>query len=289
MNALIETFNSNQTNEKIQKPNFDTKIGREFLAFYLQTKFKQILNYDRKNQEHLFVSVNDDFIPNFLNRLINYPNKRILIGITGESASGKSTICREIQRIIEKLNMPITIINADNYFRDISDLIKKYGTFDNLRDNGHDVDAPENFRLNLLYDHALELQKGNNVRIPKYLTDGTGVSVLDAIPVESNKIVVIEGMATMFEPVRDLFDIKLYIEVDNKTRRKRFLDRAVERNQDKENAIKHWQYVEAAGEKYIKPVREHSDIIINGGCNLEYFSQVVEFINHITNSFESQN
>ena len=67
MNALIETFNSNQTNEKIQKPNFDTKIGREFLAFYLQTKFKQILNYDRKNQEHLFVSVNDDFIPNFLN------------------------------------------------------------------------------------------------------------------------------------------------------------------------------------------------------------------------------
>ncbi len=289
MNALIETFNSTHSNEKMQKPNFDTKIGREFLAFYLQTKFKQILNYDKKNQEHLFVSVKEDFISNFLNRLVNYPNKRILIGITGESASGKSTICKEIQRIIEQFNMPITIINADNYFKDISDLIRKYGTFDNLRDNGHDVDAPENFRLELLYDHALELQKGNNIKMPKYLTNGTGVSVLDAIPVESNKIVVIEGMATMFEPVRDLFDIKLYVEVDKKIRRKRFMDRAVDRNQDKENAIKHWKYVEVAGEKYIQPIKKYSDIVINGECNLEYFAQVVEFINHITNSFETQN
>lgn len=285
MNALIETYDIKNNNQKLQKPNFDTKIGREFLAFYLQTKFKQILNFDKKNNEHLFLEVRDDFIPNFLNRLVNYPNMKILIGITGESASGKSSICSEIQKIITKFNMPITIINADNYFRDISDLIKKYGTFDNLRDNGHDVDAPENFRLELLAEHAYDLKNGKDIKAPKYLTNGTGVSVLNAIDVKTNKIVVIEGMATMFEPVKSLFDIKIYVETTRKTRRKRFLDRASERNQDKENAYKHWDYVEKAGEKYIKPAKSFSDIVVNGECSLEYFTQVIEFINHITNCF----
>lgn len=285
MNALIETYDIKNNNQKLQKPNFDTKIGREFLAFYLQTKFKQILNFDKKNDEHLFLEVRDDFIPNFLNRLVNYPNMKILIGITGESASGKSSICSEIQKIITKFNMPITIINADNYFRDISDLIKKYGTFDNLRDNGHDVDAPENFRLELLAEHAYDLKNGKDIKAPKYLTNGTGVSVLNAIDVKTNKIVVIEGMATMFEPVKSLFDIKIYVETTRKTRRKRFLDRASERNQDKENAYKHWDYVEKAGEKYIKPAKSFSDIVVNGECSLEYFTQVIEFINHITNCF----
>ena len=285
MNALIETYDIKNNNQKLQKPNFDTKIGREFLAFYLQTKFKQILNFDKKNDEHLFLEVKNDFIPNFLNRLVNYPNMKILIGITGESASGKSSICNEIQKIINEFNMPITIINADNYFRDISDLIKKYGTFDNLRDNGHDVDAPENFRLELLAEHAFDLKNGKDIKAPKYLTNGTGVSVLNAIDVKTNKIVVIEGMATMFEPVRSLFDIKIYVETSRKTRRKRFLDRASERNQDKENAYKHWDYVEKAGEKYIKPAKSFSDIVVNGECSLEYFTQVIEFINHITNCF----
>lgn len=285
MNALIETYDIKNNNQKLQKPNFDTKIGREFLAFYLQTKFKQVLNFDKKNDEHLFLEVRDDFIPNFLNRLVNYPNMKILIGITGESASGKSSICSEIQKIITKFNMPITIINADNYFRDISDLIKKYGTFDNLRDNGHDVDAPENFRLELLAEHAYDLKNSKDIKAPKYLTNGTGVSVLNAIDVKTNKIVVIEGMATMFEPVKSLFDIKIYVETTRKTRRKRFLDRASERNQDKENAYKHWDYVEKAGEKYIKPAKSFSDIVVNGECSLEYFTQVIEFINHITNCF----
>ena len=51
----------------------------------------------------------------------------MLIGVTGESASGKSTICREIKNVIEERNMPVTVLSTDNYFNDISELIKKYG------------------------------------------------------------------------------------------------------------------------------------------------------------------
>ena len=85
------------SDDKILKPDFNSKTGRELLAFYLQAKFKQILAFDKKRENPVFKDVNPAFISNFTKRLINNPSKRLLIGITGESASGKSTICKEIQ------------------------------------------------------------------------------------------------------------------------------------------------------------------------------------------------
>lgn len=285
MNALIRDLVENKETEKIQKPNFDTRIGREFLAFYLKTKFRQIINYDKKAQKRLLLSVKSDFLENFLDRLINQPKRKILISITGESASGKSTICSNIKKCVEKNNLPISIVNTDNYFNDISDLIKQYGTFDALRDAGYDVDSPHNFQLELLRDDIEKLASGYDVKIPQYLVNGTGISVPNAINVKSEKIIIVEGMAATYKEVHDMFDIKIYIDLDNKTRKKRFMDRAKVRNQDHENALKHWDYVCKAGRKYVMPAKENCDIIANGECNLEYFTQILEYINLITNNF----
>ena len=128
-NLIAKEVNST---DKIFKPDFSQKTGRELLAFYLQTKFKQALAYDKKAEKSVIVSIKDDFISRFAKRLINNPQKRILIGITGESASGKSTICSEISKFISRFNQPVAIVKTDNYFNDISDLIKKYGSFDAL-------------------------------------------------------------------------------------------------------------------------------------------------------------
>jgi len=283
MNSLLEEFTV--SHDKIQKPNFNTRTGREFLAFYLKTKFKQILNWDKKTGQNLFISVKDDFLERFLNRLVTEPKSRILIGITGESASGKSTICREILKNTQRLNLPVTILSADNYFNDISHLIKKYGDFDKLRDAGYDVDAPENFQLDVMADDLRELKEGKDIFAPKYLVNGTGISVPKELEVKSNKIIVIEGMATTFEPVKNLFDIKVYVEIDGKTRKKRFINRAKLRNQDKDNAYRHWEYVLKAGERYIRPAKEECDIVASGECDLEYFSQLLEYINTVTNGF----
>ena len=122
--------------DKILKPDFNSRTGRELLVFYLQTKFRQILSFDKKCDTPIFLDVNSDFISRFSKRLINNPHKRLLVGITGESASGKSTICKEITKIIQQFNMPVSVLSTDNYFNDISALIKKFGSFDNLRDNG---------------------------------------------------------------------------------------------------------------------------------------------------------
>lgn len=275
------------SNDKILKPDFSQKTGRELLAFYLQSKFKQVLAFDNKATEPVFIDVRYDFIQNFSKRLITNPAKRIMIGITGESASGKSTICREISNIINSFNMPVTILTTDNYFNDISELIKKYGTFDALRDNGYDIDSPESFQLDTLKEDLEKISQGEDIYSPEYLINGTGISVPKAKFVPSNKIVVVEGMASMYKDVKDIFDIKVYVETDLNIRRERFLKRAyTERNQALEEAKKHWDYILGAGEKYVKPARSEADIILNGNTNLTYFSQILEYIHTITNNFE---
>ncbi len=284
MQGLIDK--ESRSTDKILKPDFNSKTGRELLAFYLQTKFKQILAFDKKYPMPIFREVHPDFINRFSKRLINNPDKRFLISITGESAAGKSTICREISKVIEQLSMPVTILSTDNYFNDISALIAKHGSFDRLRDSGYDVDAPTSFQLDVLKSDLQDLADGLDIKCPMYLPNGTGVSMPHAIDVKSSKIIIVEGTATMYEDVKDVFDIKIYVETDDEIRKKWFLDRAVEeRNQDIQNALKHWDYITEAGQKYVKPYRKESDMIINGKADLKYFAQILEYIHTITNNF----
>lgn len=286
MQALLEK--ENNTYNKISKPDFSTKTGREFLAFYLQTKFKQIIAYDKKNESPIFIDVKHDFINRFTRRIINNPEKRILVGICGESASGKTTICNTIKHSTEKLNMPVEIISSDNYFNDISELIRIYGDFDRLLESGYDIDAPSNFQLEQLRCDLESLSLGNAIRTPQYLINGSGVSVPQALAAKSEKIIVVEGMASMFGNVHELFDVIVYVDIDRRTQKEWFLQRAKTRNQDQENALKQLDYVRQASEKYILPQKPKADIIINGGSALNYFEQVIEYIHTITNSFLSQ-
>ena len=273
--------------DKLYKPDFNQRTGRELLAYYLQSKFKQVLAFDRKAAVPIFSEVKPDFIQKFSKRLVNNPRKRILISITGESASGKSTICRRIQEVAIKLNMPVSIFTTDNYFNDISAQIKKFGTFDNLRDNGFDVDSPNNFQLDLLQSDLEKISEGEDIYSPEYLPNGTGISVPNSKLVKANKVVVVEGMASMFIDNTDLFDAKVYVETEDEVRKGWFLARALnERNQDMENAKKHWNYIVEAGNKYIKPIRNDADIIINGLSGLDYFTIILEYIYTITNNFQ---
>ncbi len=276
-----------RSTDKILKPDFNSKTGRELLAFYLQTKFKQIFSYDRHCESPIFKEVNPTFIQRFTKRLITNPHKRLLIGITGESACGKSTICRELKHLIEQLSMPVSVLSTDNYFNDISELIKQYGSFDNVRDSGYDIDAPESFQLELLKKDLISLSEGKNIKAPRYVPNGTGVSIPESIDVPSDKLIVVEGIATMYEEVKDVFDIKIYIETDDEIRRERFMKRAIEeRNQPEDNALKHWNYIYEAGVKYVQPGRNSADFVLDGNVNLKYFDQILEYIHTITNNFQ---
>jgi len=288
MKTLVENLIENQKKEKIQKPDCKTRSGRTLLAFYLKTKFKQILNHDKKSDKQIIIEYKNDFLDRFNQRLIEYPNKKILIALSGESASGKSTICKLISNAISEFNLPISLVSADNYFNDISKLIKKYGNFDLLRDSGFDVDSPENFDLIQLKEDMLKLQNGEDVLIPQYLVNGTGVSIPKSIPIKSKKIILVEGMCSTYKEVEDIFDLKIYIEINDEERKQRFINRAKSRNQDLANALKHWEYVLEAGKKYVACNRNKCDVIINGECDFEYFTNMIKYIYLITNNFSQE-
>ena len=80
MQLLIEK--ELKSTDKILKPDFNSKSGRELLAFYLQTKFRQIYLYDKKQEVPIINLINADFINKFCRRLINKPTKHLLIGGT---------------------------------------------------------------------------------------------------------------------------------------------------------------------------------------------------------------
>ena len=90
----------------------------------------------------------------------------------------------------------------------------------------------------------------------------------------------------MYKDIKNVFDIKVYVETDLETRCNRFLKRAyTERNQVLDEAVKHWDYVLVAGEKYVKPARAEADIILNGDTNVAYFCQILKYFYTITNNF----
>ena len=91
----------------------DIKSEREHFSDYLKIKFNQLLKYDEYNDSPLFQSVKPNFIQNFTKKLVNNPQKQIIIGITGESASGKTTICDTIKQTSEKLNLPVEFLSAE--------------------------------------------------------------------------------------------------------------------------------------------------------------------------------
>lgn len=261
------------------KKQIKTNNGKNIQCAQITETLNEILNEDRKSDSPIIKCVKPDFISRFSERISNNPNKNILIGISGESASGKTTICKTIDYLSKKTNMPIELLSADNYFNDISALIAKYGSFDKLLETGYDVDSPDNFYMDRLHDDLEQLSNGNDVKIPQYLVNGTGISIPNAIEKKAQKVIVVEGMATMYSPVRELLDAQIYVDVEPEVQEKRYIERAKrERNQTEEDALKQLDYVRDAAKKYILPKKDNSDIIINGCASKEIFQ---DFISHI--------
>ena len=269
--------------DKSKADELKSPLERAAYAQNLQLKFNELIETDKEQENPLFKQINPSFSTKLNNHLINNPNKPFLISISGESASGKSTICDTIRQASERLNIPIEIMSADNYFKDISALIKEHGSFDNLLAAGYDVDSPDNFDLEQLYLDLSDLSEGKDVKIPQYLVNGTGVVIPKAIDKKAQKIVIVEGMATMHGKAADLFDLKLFVDINPELQEKWYIDRAkTSRNQNEENAKKQLAYVREASKKYILPKKDKSDIILNGGCPLDYLNTVIENIYNIT-------
>jgi uridine kinase len=187
--------------------------------------------------------------------------KPIVIGVAGGSGSGKTTVAKEIYR--QFANQSILIIEQDAYYKDQSEKSME----ERLKTN---YDHPLAFDNDLLIQHIMSLQVYESVEKPVY--DYTAHTRSDKIiPVDAKDVIILEGILILEdERLRDLMDIKLFVDTDADVRIIRRMVRDIrDRGRTLESVIDQYtSVVRPMHNQFIEPTKRYADIIIpEGGQN----------------------
>jgi uridine kinase len=187
--------------------------------------------------------------------------KPIVIGVAGGSGSGKTTVAKEIYR--QFANQSILIIEQDAYYKDQSEKSME----ERLKTN---YDHPLAFDNELLIQHIMSLQAYESVEKPVY--DYTAHTRSDKIiPVDAKDVIILEGILILEdERLRDLMDIKLFVDTDADVRIIRRMVRDIrDRSRTLESVIDQYtSVVRPMHNQFIEPTKRYADIIIpEGGQN----------------------
>ncbi len=187
--------------------------------------------------------------------------KPLLIGITGGTGSGKSTVAKAIYRNFKKES--ICIIMQDSYYKDQSDMTFEERTKTNY-DHPHAFDTP------LLIEHLETLVSGEAIDMPIY--DFTIHNrKKETVREESKDIIIVEGILILEdERMRNLFDIKIYVDTDADIRILRRLTRDIrDRGRTLESVIDQYLgVVRLMHLQFIEPTKRYADLIVpEGGKN----------------------
>jgi uridine kinase len=186
--------------------------------------------------------------------------RKLVIGIAGGTGSGKTTVT---EKILEGLNKHegVVVIQHDSYYRDIS----AYGP--NTVPDLINFDHPNSLETTLLIDHIKQLKAGQAIEQPLY-NFATHSRMKETRHVEPKDILIVEGILIFAaEELRNLFDIKIFIDTDDDERLLRRLKRdIVERGRSIESVMN--QYVSTVKPmhlEFVEPSKRYADIIIPRG------------------------
>ena len=183
----------------------------------------------------------------------------IMIGIAGGTGSGKSTFTN---RLKEYFGDDVTVIYHDNYYRQRDDMTYEERTKVNY-------DHPSALETELLVEHLKKLKEGESIECPIY--DFTQHNRSNkSYTIHPSKVFLIEGILIFSdEQLRDLFDIKVFVEADADERILRRVVRDVqERGRDINNIMEQYlTTVKPMHALYVEPTKTTADIIINSGMN----------------------
>ena len=184
----------------------------------------------------------------------------LVIGIAGGTGSGKSTIADAIQ---EEVRGQITILKHDNYYRNFKDL-----SFDERAKLNYD--HPKTFETELLIEHIKTLKNQVPIETPVYDFE-KHLRTNQTIRENPSKIIIVEGIL-IFEnkELRDLLDIKIFVDTDADIRILRRIQRDMdERGRSLESVLKQYRKtVRPMHIEFVEPSKRFADVIIpEGGYN----------------------
>ncbi|MBR6966850.1 MAG: uridine kinase [Clostridia bacterium] len=183
----------------------------------------------------------------------------ILIGIAGGTGSGKSTFTN---RLKEAFGDRVSVLYYDNYYKRRDDL-----PFEERKKINYD--HPDAFETQMIIDHIHALKRGEAVECPVYDYTVHNRSS-QTVTIRPADVILVEGiMVLQNEELRNLLDIKVYVEADADERILRRVIRDVkERGRDVEGIAKQYlTTVKPMHYLYVEPTRAMADIVINSGLN----------------------
>ena len=183
----------------------------------------------------------------------------VVIGIAGGTGSGKSTFTN---RLRDRFPDDVAVLYHDNYYRRQDNI-----PFEELKKVNYD--HPSSLETDLMIEHLKLLKQGIAVDCPVY--DYSLHNRSDkTIHVEPRPIILAEGILLLADPLlRDLIDIKIYVEADADERILRRIVRDVkERGRDLDNIVSQYlTTVKPMHYLFVEPTRATADIVINSGMN----------------------
>ncbi len=186
--------------------------------------------------------------------------KTLVIGIAGGTGSGKTTL---MKRLVEKFGSAVTVLSHDNYYKCRDDMPFEERCKVNY-------DEPDAMDTSLMVYHLEQLRRGEAIDCPLYDFALHNRSK-ETVRVEPNPVIIVEGIL-IFEnaPLRNLMDVKIFVDTDADVRLCRRIKRDVnKRGRTLESVLEQYQAtVKPMHEKYVEPSKRYADIVVpEGGRN----------------------
>ena len=187
-------------------------------------------------------------------------NNILVIGIAGGTGSGKTTL---MNQLINKFSNDITVLSHDNYYKRHDEL-----TYEQRSQLNYD--EPAALETDLMARHLDKLRQGETIECAVYdFTQHNRSS--ETITISPKKVIIVEGIL-IFEnkPLRDLMDIKIFVDTDADVRLCRRIKRDVRmRGRTLESVLEQYQEtVKPMHEMYVEPSKKFADIVVpEGGKN----------------------
>lgn len=202
-------------------------------------------------------------------------DKVTIIGIAGGTGSGKTTV---VKKIVEALPPHhVAVVPLDSYYNDTTSMTKE-------ERHAINFDHPDAFDWKLLTKQINELREGRAIEQPTYSYLKCN-RLPETIHVEPKPVIIVEGIMTLInKKLRDIMDIRIFVDCDSDERLIRNIQRdTVERGRDVQTVLdRYLKVLKPMHEQFIEPTKRFAHIIIpEGGDNVKGIDMVCKYIESI--------